>query len=143
MYTELISFILARGDAAICCCGDELLQSIHSLGTGKLANYLAGREIRAASAVICCRVMQSKAGSTCGDATLSYGDCQMALLVGQNQPCDKTPRGPPRVVHLSSDAAHNARRPRISRVADASSKKKEHPRAGDDDDDETEYYKVS
>ena len=65
----------------------------------------------------------------------------MALLGNLNH--DKTPRGAGRVVHLSSGRRAYVGRPRISRVADASSKKKEHPRAGDDDDDETEYYKVS
>ena len=70
--------------------------------------------------------------------TRSYGDCQMALQGNLNH--DKTPRGAGRGVHLSSGRSEYVRRPRISRVADASTRKKGQPRG---DDDETEYYKVS
>ena len=71
--------------------------------------------------------------------TRSYGDCQMALQGNLNH--DKTPRGAGRGVHLSSGRSEYVRRPRISRVADASTRKKGQPRAAMND--ETEYYKVS
>ena len=127
-----------------CCCfssRDALLQA--QLGAQDKANYLAGVTAitAASSAVMVCRVMQSRAVLPARYANKVVGRLPKWLSCYKINPGDRT--APPHAMGLSpSGRSAYVRRPRIGRVADAPARKKKHPHV-DDDDDETEYYKVS